>query len=117
MYILTNINIGKDEAVILDTDDNSNDRVSLTLVVKDILKGRYKVFGLKKLNTTIKAPTVQPLPLVNESEIRKDLKLNENTKIPLIGLDIIEAKQALATHYINKGMTREQAMRQAGLIK
>lgn len=102
MFILTGLSINKmsvkdSKAQIFDTSDGKVDVVSLGMLATALPKAKLKIYGITLLNTAQRKPTVQPIPMLG------------------LGIDNIEAKQALATYYINTGMSKEQAYKKVHL--
>lgn len=96
MFILTNIDVRQNLVQVYDTDDGSNDVVSLSATASKIRGNRFKVYGLGKLSAR-KSQTSQPIDALG------------------IYVDIVEAREAFATYYQKCGMTREAARIRAGL--
>ena len=96
MFILTNINVNSDSVKILDTEDMSNDVVNLSSLAKKIRSNKFKIYGLKRL----------------QSNTRMDVIV-----IPQLGIvvDQKEAREALARFYIEKGVDKATAYKKAGL--
>ena len=98
MFILTNIDVNKDCVKILDTNDLTNDTVSLTALSKKIRGNRFKVYGLKR---------------ATNKQYNSDVIV-----IPQLGvvLDQREAREALARYYMQRGIDQNTAYRKVGLI-
>jgi hypothetical protein len=97
MYILTNVNLKAGTCNVFDTEDKKVDNVSLYKTSDLVRNRRTRIYGIIPLTRTTYNNSVQPIRQLG------------------IGIDNVEAKQALATYYMNCGLNKEQALKKAGL--
>lgn len=97
MFILTNIDVRQDLVQVFDTQDGSNDVIRLGVVAGNVVSRGLKIYGLGKIGRAVKSTA---------------------TVIPQYGVyvDVIEAKEAFATYYQQRGMPRQMARQRAGLM-
>lgn len=94
---MTNVNVSSDLISVYDSTDNTNEVIRLSVVASQVLQRRIKVYGVGILNGVRK----------------KDC-------IPLVPYGIYicynDAKEALASLYMQRGMTRSEARSRVGLV-
>ena len=96
MFILTNVNVNQDLVRIYDTNDNTNDIVSLSVIANKVLSNTIRVYGIGNLNKARRSDIVAVAPLG-------------------IYICFNEAKEALASEYIKRGMSKADAYVKVGL--
>lgn len=98
MYILTGLNIQQGMCTIFDTSDKAVDNVSLVKTAELVRDRNTRIYGIVSLSKTrLAGQGVQSIPKLG------------------IGINILEAKQALATYYMDLGVSKEMAYKKAGL--
>ena len=97
MFILTNVSIEKNLAQVFDTKDGSNDLVRLNILADQVNNGKLKVYGVGRL-VSMKRQDSVPIDKYN------------------IYINMQEAKEALATQYMDRGMSKEQARKKVGIV-
>lgn len=95
MFIMTSINIPNDMVQVFDTTDNTSDVVRLSILSRQIVNGRLKVYGLGSL-----------------SKVRRQ----DAMPIDMLGIYVCvqDAKDAMIKYYQKRGCTREQAIQMVG---
>ena len=96
MFILTNIDVNQDLVQVFDTQDGSNDVIRLSVIASNVTNRGLKIYGLGKLGRQGRN-TATPLPMYG------------------VYVDVMEAKEAFATFYQQKGIPRHMARQRAGL--
>lgn len=97
MFLITSINVQNDLVRIFDTSDNSNDIISLSVIAGQILEGNLRVYGMGAL---------------------KNARRSDAVVLSHLGIYVClnEAKEALASLYMQRGLSKTDAYRKVGLI-
>lgn len=98
MFILTAVNTGNNMASVYDTSDNTNERIVLNVLAKEVCKGTIKVYGIARSGT-------------------QEARTEGSVQISNLGvsINITTAKEALARHYAQCGMPVQVARAKVGL--